>query len=61
MKVIFLDIDGVLQLYDSHNRFEHDRKALVSELSQKFHRDYSMYDEYDVAACDLDWDKDIRK
>lgn len=58
MKVIFLDIDGVLQPYSSGKRFKIDRKALVSELSKKYNIDYSIYDEYDAAAAYCDWDKD---
>ena len=57
MKVIFLDIDGVLQPYNSKNRFEKDRIALRERLSKEKGIDYSIYNEYDVAACALDWDK----
>ena len=61
MKVIFLDIDGVLQAYDSKNRFgkgEEKMKEEVSELSKRLNRDYSIYNVYDVEACYLDWDKE---
>jgi len=58
MKVIFLDIDGVLQAYNSGNRFRVDRDALRDKLSREFNIDYSIYHKYDVAACYLDWDKD---
>ena len=60
-KVIFLDIDGVLQPYDSEKRFEYRRKFGLESLQQKLTgelgRDYFQYDEYDVAACYCDWDK----
>ena len=55
MKVIFLDIDGVLQPYSSRARFEIDRIELRERLSNKLHTDYTIYDEYDVAACYCDW------
>ena len=58
MKVILLDIDGVLQPYASKNRFEIDRKALRERLSEELNIDYTIYDEYDVAACYADWDKE---
>lgn len=58
MKVIFLDIDGVLQPYKSENRFEIDRKALRERLSKELNIDYTIYNEYDVAACYADWDKE---
>lgn len=62
IKVIFLDIDGVLQPYNSRGRFEYEReKGLVNlrdELSDKFGVDYTQYHPYDVGACYLDWDVD---
>lgn len=58
MKVIFLDIDGVLQPYNSEKRFKIDRKELRKKLSEEFDTDYTIYNEYDVAACYADWDKD---
>ena len=58
MKVIFLDIDGVLQPYASKNRFEIDRKVLRERLSKELNTDYTIYNEYDVAACYADWDKE---
>lgn len=58
MKVIFLDIDGVLQPYNSEKRFKIDRKKLRKKLSEEFDTDYTIYNEYDVAACYADWDKD---
>ncbi len=58
MKVIFLDIDGVLQPYGSRERFEHDWQVLKNEMSEKYNRDYSIYDPADIGACYYDWDKD---
>ena len=57
-KVIFLDIDGVLQGYSSQERFEHIKEmpALQKELSEKHNADYLAYDKYDVAAVYYDWD-----
>ncbi|MCD7949581.1 MAG: hypothetical protein LUG12_04890 [Erysipelotrichaceae bacterium] len=61
MKVIFLDIDGVLQPYDSKNRFETNLEMLSKYLSIRYQRDYTIYDRYDVGACFLDWDKNAVK
>ena len=58
MKVIFLDIDGVIQPYNSQSRFKHDLKALRKELSKKYNRDYSIYHSADVGACYYDWNED---
>ena len=67
MKVIFLDIDGVLQPLGRQTRFEHMEE--VPELCRKLDRtldngfDYVAYIEeyssnaYDVAAVYYDWDK----
>jgi len=57
-KIIFLDIDGVLQGYSSQKRFEHMKEmpALQKELSEKHNADYLAYDKYDVAAVYYDWD-----
>ena len=57
IKVVFLDIDGVLQSSGSRERFNVDRKVLVETLSKELKVDYSQYDEYDVAAVYHDWDK----
>ena len=56
VKVIFLDIDGVLQSDRSGARFEIEREELRERLSEKMNIDYSIYDQYDVAACYCDWD-----
>lgn len=55
-KVIFLDIDGVLQSYDSKSRFSMDKEGLRDELTKKYNVDYTVYDEYDVSAAYSDWD-----
>ena len=57
MKMIFLDIDGVLQPYDNTERFKHDLKETVEEVSKKFDdKIYFTMDPYDVAAVYYDWD-----
>ena len=58
IKVVLLDIDGVLQSSGSRERFNVDRKVLVETLSKELKVDYSQYDEYDVAAVYCDWDKE---
>ncbi|MDR3246623.1 MAG: hypothetical protein LBT50_09360 [Prevotellaceae bacterium] len=62
-KVIFLDIDGVLQPF-SQNRFDHiynkdvdEMGQLYAKLGEDFGVDYSKYDKYDVAAVYWDWSK----
>ena len=67
MKVIFLDIDGVLQPLGRQNRFEHIKEVpdLCRELNRSLNNgfDYVAYIEeyksnaYDVAAVYYDWDK----
>jgi hypothetical protein len=56
-KVIFLDIDGVLQPGYSQKRFDIDRIALRSELAVSVDNGIAHLDEYDVAAVYCDWDK----
>lgn len=56
-RVIFLDIDGVLQPDWHRERFKHDRKKLQQELAEKYlDQRYLKIDEYDVAAVYYDWD-----
>lgn len=57
MNVIFLDIDGVLQPFNSKNRFLHRDRDLIKILSNAYNVDYSIYDYYDVAAVYYDWDE----
>ena len=60
-KVVFLDIDGVLQPFTQH-RFDHinngDMEKVFDELQQKYDIDYRQYDIYDVAAVYYDWNPD---
>ncbi|MDR3252060.1 MAG: hypothetical protein LBT35_00615 [Tannerella sp.] len=57
MKVIFLDIDGVIQPCGKQDRFEHieDIDVVYKELNEKFGIDYYKYNEFDVAAVYYDW------
>lgn len=65
MKVVFLDIDGVLQPHGSRNRFSHMKE--IGELCEKLHEQNPSFDyanwvenvkfaDYDVAAVYYDWD-----
>ena len=58
IKVVFLDIDGVLQPFTQH-RFDHiengDMEKVYDELQQKIGVDYRQYSIYDVAAVYYDW------
>jgi hypothetical protein len=64
-KIIFLDIDGVLQPVSSQIRFEHchmdieksSMPKLYKRLEYNFKIDFSKYSQYDVAAVYFDWDK----
>jgi len=57
-KIIFLDIDGVLQGYGNGQRFERLESIpdLQKELSDKHGVDYVAYDKYDIGAVYYDWD-----
>ena len=57
MKIVFLDIDGVLQPYDSMNNFYELDKKLIDRLSQEYEIDFSQYNIYDVMATYYDWHK----
>jgi hypothetical protein len=65
-KIIFLDIDGVLQPISSQKRFKHvynyegesDMPKLFEDLENHFNIDYRKYHPYDVAAVFYDWDKE---
>ncbi len=55
-KIIFLDIDGVLQPCSSKERFQHDLYALQKELAEKFNNeDYLKMNIYDLGAVYYDW------
>ena len=57
-KVVFLDIDGVLQPTTAQDRFKHDMEALKKELAEKYNDCHFLeLDKYDVAAIYYDWDK----
>ena len=64
-KIIFLDIDGVLQPHGSQKRFEYcnhfdiekgKMPQIYRRLKYEFKIDYSKYDQFDVAAVYFDWD-----
>jgi len=58
MNIVFLDIDGVLQPYDSENHFysfDKTTKKLINDLSEKYGVDYSKYSIYDVLPVYYDW------
>jgi hypothetical protein len=59
-KVIFLDIDGVLQPWNSQARFEHIKEMdkVNKKLFDRYGVDYTQYHEYDVGAVYFDWDKE---
>ena len=57
MKIIFLDIDGVLQPYDAENRFYMSDKSLIDKLSEKYHTNYHAYSIYDIMAVYYDWNE----
>ena len=64
-KIVFLDIDGVLQPIGSQERFDHchgeieksPMLAIYKSLEEKFGIDYSVYQQWAVAAVLFDWDK----
>lgn len=58
MKVVFLDIDGVLQPFNSRERFKYINTNIKRRLSCKYHIDYNKYDIYDICAVYYDWNKD---
>jgi len=56
-KIVFLDIDGVMQAYNSDGRFKNLKTIpeLQKELTSKYGVDYTKYDKYDVGAVYYDW------
>ncbi|MDR0603068.1 MAG: hypothetical protein LBG80_02045 [Bacteroidales bacterium] len=58
-KVIFLDIDGVLQP-PTQTRFKHIKEVdeLKKQLYDKYGVDYNEYHDYDILAVYYDWDKE---
>jgi hypothetical protein len=62
-KVLFLDIDGVLQAGNAQDRFDHlmnktEMARLYKELNDKHGIDYSRYSKYGVTAVYYDWNKE---
>ncbi len=56
-KVIFLDIDGVMQPCCNENRFRHDIRQTQKDVAEKMGDEgYLKLDRYDVAAVYYDWD-----
>lgn len=58
MRVVFLDIDGVLQPHNSFERFKYMNNDTISYLSNKYNCDYFKYDSYDVCSVYVDWSND---
>lgn len=57
-KIIFLDIDGVIQHPYATKRFTVDRKSLIDQLSKEYQVDYHQYNEFDVASVYYDWNQE---
>jgi hypothetical protein len=58
-RIIFLDIDGVLQPLNKQDRFDHDLEQLKKDLAAKYNNDeYLDMDKYDLGAVWYDWDKE---
>jgi hypothetical protein len=61
-KVVFLDIDNVLQPEGQYDRFSHldsgDLPGLYKHLQEKTGLDYSRYDIFDVTAVYYDWEEE---
>ena len=57
MNVVFLDIDGVLQPYNSKERFLHINPKIIDQLSEEYGVDYDSYNIYDVCAAYYDWNR----
>ncbi len=54
-KVIFLDIDGVLQPLSSEKRFDHDLDKLQEKFAKEVNPEYAKMDKYDIGAVYYDW------
>jgi len=57
MKVVFLDIDGVLQPFSKKVRVNYINNDIISLLNNKYHINYNRYDIKDVSRVYYDWDK----
>ncbi|MCL1982880.1 MAG: AAA family ATPase [Clostridiales bacterium] len=56
-KIIFLDIDGVLQPPWMETRFDYDLKALQKQMAEENQQDeYLRMDRYDIGAVYYDWE-----
>ena len=56
-RVVFLDIDGVLQPYSNQYRFDHNMQETIDYLCKKYNDEiYREIDIYDVCAAFYDWD-----
>jgi hypothetical protein len=56
MKIIFLDIDGVIQPPWKQDRFKHDLEALRAEIAEKYQDPaYLEFNKYDLGATYADW------
>ena len=55
-RIVFLDIDGVLQPTSSQKRFKDDLEALRESLAERFGAEYREFNEYDLGAVVHDWD-----
>lgn len=54
-KIIFLDIDGVLQPHGSQKRFGNNMKGLREQLARERDPGYASLNEYDLGAVKYDW------
>lgn len=59
MKVIFLDIDGVLQGYGQQNRHKHDLKEVKESVIKYYSKDFETVNKYDIGAAKYDWDIEV--
>lgn len=58
LKVIFLDIDGVIQPYNNSFRFKHSMDETAKYLAEKYDdKTYLEIDKYDLSAAFYDWDE----
>ena len=55
LRIIFLDIDGVLQPTSSQKRFDHDLEALRDNLVERLGAEYRQVNVYDLGAVVHDW------
>lgn len=55
-RVVFLDIDGVLQPGNAQDRFQHDMEGLKNQLTREVDPGYDTLARYDIAAVYYDWE-----